>query len=204
MAADMERQNTPDEQPVTRVTDAFPTNVVDSSGITQEPASFPFLRPPEKNDEIGRLGNYRVLRLLGYGGMGLVFHAEDLGLHRPVALKVVRPNADFPKGLVAERFLREARAMAGIKHGHIIPVYQVGQEGDVIYVAMELLEGESLESWCLRVTNPHPDDISRIGAETARGLEAIHRRGLIHRDIKPMNLWLESPNGRVKILDFGL
>ena len=201
----MERQNTPDQPLATRVTDALP-KVVDSPGITQEPASFPysFLRPPEENDEIGRLGNYRVLRLLGYGGMGLVFYAEDVGLHRPVALKVVRPNADFPKGLVAERFLREARAMAAIKHDHVITVYQVGEEDDVIYVAMELLEGETLESWCLRVTNPHPDDVARIGAEIARGLDAIHRRGLVHRDIKPMNLWLESPNGRVKILDFGL
>ncbi|MCI0681146.1 MAG: protein kinase [Gemmataceae bacterium] len=202
----MERHDPPSQQFLTRVNDAFATKVVEAFDATALPnvSPYAFLRPPEDDTELGRLGNYRVLRLLGYGGMGLVFHAEDLTLHRPVALKVVKPNADFATGEASARFLREARAMAAIKHDHIVTVYQVGEEDGNIYVAMELLEGETLESWCERVGRPLPGDIVRVGLEIARGLDAIHRRGLIHRDIKPMNLWMEAPNGRIKILDFGL
>ena len=154
-------------------------------------------------DEIGRLGSYRILRLLGQGGMGFVFHAEDAALRRPVALKVMRPELEQDEdGL--ERFLREARLMASIKHDHLVTVYQVGQEGRLPYLAMELLQGESLDHWMKQSRKVSVSDVLRLSREIVSGLAVIHRHGLIHRDVKPANIWLESPGGRVKILDFGL
>src|SRR5262245_26862683 len=104
--------------------------------------NYPFLLPPVNPDEIGRLANFRVLRLLGKGGMGYVFLAEDVALGRRVALKIMKP--DLGKAASGwKRFLREARVMASIKHDSLVTVFQVGQEQDVLYLAMELLEGES-------------------------------------------------------------
>jgi tRNA A-37 threonylcarbamoyl transferase component Bud32 len=165
--------------------------------------SYPFLLPAVEADEIGRLGNYRVLRPLGRGGMGFVFRAEDITLRRAVALKVMNPALD---GALHgwERFLREARVMAAIKHESLVTVFQAGQQGAVIYLAMELLEGTSLEDWCAGPARPPLAEILRVGREIANGLAAIHRHGLVHRDLKPANLWLEGAARRVKILDFGL
>ncbi len=181
----------------------LPTNRILSPSRDAAPAHFPFLFPPVESDEIGRLGNYRVLRLLGMGGMGMVFHAEDIALCRPVALKVMRPDLEG-SGASNQRFLREARAMAAIKHDHLVTVFQAGQENGAVYLAMELLHGETLEDWLQRTDRIEVGDILRLGREIATGLAAIHQRGLVHRDIQPANLWLEVPGGRVKILDFGL
>src|SRR5262249_3082697 len=147
-------------------------------------------------DEIGRLGNYRVLRLLGQGGMGFVFLAEDAALQRRVALKVMKPDLERPQE-AWQRFLREARIMASITPGHLGTVFQVGQEDDFIYLAMELLEGESRETWSDRVGPAPVGEILRLGREIAAGLAVIHRHNLVHRDIKPSNLWLESPGARI-------
>jgi eukaryotic-like serine/threonine-protein kinase len=162
-----------------------------------------FLGAPQAGGELGWLAHYRVVRLLGQGGMGLVFLAEDSPLSRPVALKVVRPEiADTPG--IAERFTREARATAAIKHDHIVTSYQVGQENGIPFLAMEYLKGMSLAQWLDRGHSPSVDLVLRIGREIASGLSAAHGHGLIHRDIKPANIWLEAPSGRVKILDFGM
>src|SRR5262249_57830047 len=100
------------------------------------------LAPPEAPGELGRLAQYRVLRLVGHGGMGVVFEAEDEKLRRPVALKVLKP--DLVKDPASQqRFLREARAMAAIKHDHVVAIHQVGEERGVPFLAMELLHGES-------------------------------------------------------------
>jgi serine/threonine protein kinase len=164
---------------------------------------YPFLLPPVEADEIGRLGNYRVLHLLGRGGMGYVFHAEDLTLRRPVALKVLKPDLEGSvKG--CERFLREAQLMAAIKHESLVTVFQAGQEGDTVYLAMELLEGATLEEWFSQNPSLPVGEIIRLAREIAAALAIIHRHGLVHRDIKPGNLWLEAPGQHVKILDFGL
>lgn len=160
-------------------------------------------RPAESADELGRIGHYRILKLLGAGGMGAVFLAEDLQLHRHVALKMMRPKAAMAAG-ATERFLREARSAAALRHDHILTIYQVGEEQGVPFLAMEYLEGESLEDRLRRDPVLPLNQTLRIGREIAEGLAAAHAKGLIHRDIKPGNIWLEAGRDRVKILDFGL
>jgi WD40 repeat protein len=165
--------------------------------------SYTFLAPPGAADEIGRLGPYRVLGVLGAGGMGVVFRAEDARLQRPVALKVLKPDqAEEPSA--RQRFLREARAAAALTHDHVITIFQVGEDRGVPFLAMQLLEGESLQDRLGREGSLSVAEAVRIGREVAEGLAAAHARGLIHRDIKPANVWLEGARGRVKILDFGL
>jgi serine/threonine protein kinase/Leucine-rich repeat (LRR) protein len=161
------------------------------------------LAPPQDPGEIGRLGEYRVLRLLGKGGMGLVFEAEDPRLRRRIALKVMRPRLAASRA-ARERFLREARAAAAVEHDHIVPIFQVGEDKGVPFIAMPFLKGESLDHRLRRQPVLPVPEVVRIGRETAEGLAAAHAVGLIHRDIKPANLWLECAAGRVKVLDFGL
>lgn len=184
---------------------------------------FDFLSPPQQADELGRLGRYRILKVLGQGGMGVVFLADDPQLQRFVALKAMLPNVAAAP-LAKERFLREARATARLKSDHIVTIYEVAEEGGVPYLAMELLEGESLAD-VLKTGQPlEARQIISIARDVARGLAAAHEAGLIHRDIKPGNLWLEHSDrksesksslltpdpypltsaSRVKILDFGL
>jgi serine/threonine protein kinase len=190
--------------------------------------TFPFLRPPQQPGEMGRLGAYGVLRLLAKGGMAFVFQAEDLALHRPVALKVMNPilSAQSESG---RRLIREGQFLASIHHEHLVTVYQAGQDNGVVFLAMELLRGETLNDWVKRVNRPAVADVERLAREAPCGLEVIHAHGLIHRDIKPSNLWMEergegrgargevgqeegsypgrglsSLAPRVKILDFGL
>jgi serine/threonine protein kinase len=152
---------------------------------------------------LGRLGPYRVLKVLGSGGMGVVYHAEDIALQRPVALKALLPSL-LDNVSARERFLREARSAAAIKHDHIVSIYQVGEDRSIPFLAMEFLEGRSLDERLEKGPPLSLDEVLRFGLETADGLAAAHQRGLIHRDIKPANLWLESPRDRIKILDFGL
>ncbi len=161
------------------------------------------LAPPLLPGELGRLGPYRVLKLLGAGGMGLVFQAEDTQLKRSVALKVLKPDVAAGEG-ARRRFLREAQAAASLTHDHVITIYQVGEAGGIPFLAMPLLKGEPLEERLRRAGALPLPEVLRVGRETAEGLAAAHARGLIHRDIKPANLWLEAGTGRVKILDFGL
>lgn len=158
--------------------------------------------PPESPDELARLGEFHLLKLIGQGGMGAVFLARDSKLDRYVAVKLINPALAHAGG--ADRFLREGRAIAALKHQHIVTVYQVGQAGEVAFMAQEYLEGETLETR-LKREGPLPlQEISRIGRQIAEGLAHAHSKGFIHRDIKPANIWLEAPNGAVKILDFGL
>jgi hypothetical protein len=166
-------------------------------------SAFDFLAPPQAPDELGRLGPYRILKILGTGGMGVVFQAEDPGLERQVALKVMLPRlAGEPQA--KQRFLREARAAAALENDHVIAIHQIGEDRGVPFVAMPLLKGESLDNRLKHVEKLSVAEVLRIGREVALGLAAAHEHGLIHRDIKPANIWLEAPRDRVKILDFGL
>ncbi|MBX7105806.1 MAG: serine/threonine protein kinase [Gemmataceae bacterium] len=149
------------------------------------------------------IGHYQIERLLGRGGMGAVYLATDTRLHRPVALKIMLPKFAASR-FAKERFLREARAAARIANDNVITIYEADERDGVPYIAMQYLQGASLEQHLRTGEKFTPEQILRIAEETATGLAAAHAMGLIHRDIKPGNLWLESPGGRVKILDFGL
>jgi serine/threonine protein kinase len=161
-----------------------------------------FLAPPQQSDELGRLGGYRVLKVLGTGGMGMVLLAEDPALRRSVALKVMRP--ELAGSSSRQRFLREAQAAAGVEHVNIVAIHQVGEDRGVPFIAMAFLKGESLETRLARDRTVPPAESVRVARQVAEGLAAAHDGGLIHRDIKPANIWLERPSGLVKILDFGL
>jgi hypothetical protein len=159
----------------------------------------PFLGPPLEAGDLGSIDHYRVVDLLGQGGMGSVFKGIDTVLHRSVAIKVLKEVAvPFAK----ERMLREAQVTAGLSSEHVAAIYQVGQINGLPYLAMELLEGESLEAR-LAKGKPSLDEVIRWSREIAEGLAAAHAKGLVHRDIKPANIWI-LPSGKVKILDFGL
>ena len=168
-----------------------------------------WLKPAEAPDEIGRLGDFRVLRLLGQGGMGAVFEAQDTRLQRRVALKVMLPELSTDRA-AADRFLHEARSAAAVHHQHVVTIFEVGKCGPVPYLAMELLKGESLEARIAGGKSLSPKEASHIASHIAEGLAAAHRQGVLHRDIKPANIWLEfdAPTHKsvphVKLLDFGL
>jgi serine/threonine protein kinase len=162
-----------------------------------------FLTPPQTPDELGRLGKYRILKILGHGGMGVVYKAEDPKLKRLVAIKAMLPTL-AASASAGKRFLREAEAMAKLEHDHVVRVYQVDEDRGVPYLAMEFLKGEPLDVRLHRGEKMPASEIMRIGREIAEALAAAHAQDLVHRDIKPGNIWIEEPRGRVKILDFGL
>ncbi|HQU42315.1 MAG TPA: protein kinase, partial [Pirellulales bacterium] len=162
-----------------------------------------FLDPPEAEGELGRFGGYRVLRVLGAGGMGLVLEGEDPKLRRRVALKVMKSSL-AARDEHHQRFLREARVAAAIEHPHIVTVHQVGEHRGLPFMAMQLLKGEALDERLRRQPALPLAECLRIGRETAEALAEAHGRNLIHRDIKPGNIWLEGTSGWVKLVDFGL
>jgi serine/threonine protein kinase len=169
----------------------------------QTRASVHIFTPSTDPGVVGTLGPYQVLKQLGKGGMGAVYLALDTRLDRKVALKVMLP--EYARDTEArERFLREARAAAKVTHDHVVTVHEADERDGVPYIAMQLLQGYPLDEYLKTKGAPGLHHIIRIAHETALGLAAAHARGLVHRDIKPANLWLEAPNGRVKLLDFGL
>lgn len=180
----------------------------DVSQVEMETTYAGILSPPEADGELGRLGAYRVLRVLGAGGMGVVFLAEELPLARLVALKVIKPTLAETPG-VRERFLREARAIAAVEDDRIVTIHHVGEERGIPFITMQLLHGQTLEERLREMEQATGrrmlpiDEALRIGGEIARGLSAAHARGVIHRDIKPGNIFLKE-GVSVKLLDFGL
>ncbi|HEX4612467.1 MAG TPA: serine/threonine-protein kinase, partial [Urbifossiella sp.] len=161
------------------------------------------LSPPVRPGELGRLGRYRVVGVLGNGGMGVVYQAVDDRLGRLIALKVMLSRFVQHPGAKA-RFVREARAQAAVEHDHVAPVFDVGEDGGTLFIAMPLLKGMTLAAALQANPRPAAAATARIGREVAEGLAAAHATGLVHRDIKPSNIWLEGDRRRVRILDFGL
>jgi eukaryotic-like serine/threonine-protein kinase len=151
-----------------------------------------------------RIGRYDVRRLLGVGGMGQVFVAHDRELHREVALKVLRPELADVAERLADRLVRESRLTAKIAHPAVMTVYDVGRDGDTVFIAMELIRGETLGVHVARARPRLPavlDLFERAGA----GLAAAHAAGVVHRDFKPDNVLVEtSGERRVIVTDFGI
>ncbi|HUG90208.1 MAG TPA: protein kinase [Planctomycetaceae bacterium] len=162
-----------------------------------------FLLPSANADALGRVGEYDVLSVEGCGGMGIVLKAFDHGLHRTVAVKVPAPELASSRRFRA-RFLREARAVAAISHPNVVTIHAVGEHNGLPYLVMEYISGRTLRQRMAQAPPFQVADILRIGAQVAEGLEAAHRRGVIHRDVKPSNIMLENGIERVKITDFGL
>jgi len=147
------------------------------------------------------LGRYELQSLLGAGGMGAVYRALDTRLNRVVAIKVLLPQLASDARL-RERFEREARAVAALSHPNICAVYDVGDTPSTSYLVMELLEGETLDRF-LETHVLDPSDVIALGLQIAAGLEAAHAKGIVHRDIKPGNVFV-TQGGGIKITDFGL
>ena len=145
-------------------------------------------------------GRYQIVRHLARGGMAEVYLARDLLLDRPVALKVLFPEFSTDPSFV-ERFRREARAAANLNHPNIVSVYDWGEEGGTYFIVMEYVEGPTLRD-VIRGEGPlFANRVAEIGAEIAAALEFAHRRGVIHRDVKPGNVLI---SGMVKVTDFGI
>jgi eukaryotic-like serine/threonine-protein kinase len=169
----------------------------------EEGNALTFLQPSTKPGSLGRLGHYEVLEVLGRGGFGIVVKAFDEMLHRVVAIKVmsVQLAATSP---ARKRFLREARASAAVRHEHVVAIHAV-EEQPIPYLVMEYIAGETLQQKLDRVGPLDVPDVVRLGRQIAAGLAAAHAEGLIHRDVKPGNILLETGvEPRVKITDFGL
>jgi eukaryotic-like serine/threonine-protein kinase len=147
-----------------------------------------------------RLGSYEILEPLGQGGMGQVFRARDTRLEREVAVKLVHPHLLDPQ--YAERFQREARALAALGHPNIASVYEFGEVDGLTFIVMEFVPGETLADR-LATSRLSVEDVRRFASQIAAALEAVHDRGIVHRDLKPGNIRI-TPDGIVKVLDFGL
>src|SRR5437764_7379478 len=144
------------------------------------------------------IGRYHVLRELGRGGMGVVYAASDAELGREIAIKMLHRGADAEE---RARLRREARAAASVSHPGICQLYEIGEAAGELYIAMELVEGDSLANRIGRGAMP-PREAAELTIAILDALGAVHRRGLVHRDLKPSNV-IVTPHG-VKLLDFGL
>ncbi|MEZ5940777.1 MAG: SUMF1/EgtB/PvdO family nonheme iron enzyme [Planctomycetaceae bacterium] len=192
-----------DDSDDNRTRDEVAETMIEDSAHMPEHSTFSFLSRSDNPESIGRLGHYGVKEVLGKGAFGIVFKAFDEKLHRVVAIKVLAPEmaATSP---ARKRFLREARSSAAVRHENVVAIYAVEEE-PIPYLVMEYIPGKTLQD---RLNEQGPLDVSevlRIGKQIADGLAAAHAQGLIHRDIKPGNILLDtSINDHVKITDFGL
>ena len=149
-----------------------------------------------------KVGRYTISEQIGKGGMGVVYRALDTVLQREVALKThtVGPEPDVQS---LERFFREARVIASFKHRNVVTVFDLGRDGDQVFIAMELLEGEDLTGLLSAGRHVSLEAKLHIVESVSRGLAHAHERGIVHRDIKPRNVFV-TDDGDVKLLDFGL
>ena len=161
--------------------------------------------PSDDPSEIGILGQYRIKRMLGHGGMAIVFEAIDTELDRVVALKILRSSHSDQSS--RDRFIREARALAGVKNPNVISIYSVqSNESQQPWIAMEMADGGSLQEMLRMQQDFEPKLAATWIAMVANGLSSVHESGLIHRDIKPSNVLLAKNGGETiaKLADFGL
>ena len=163
-------------------------------------------RPSRQSDaDLARAalsGEYEITEEIGRGGMAVVYRAREKGLDRDVAIKVLPPHFTFDESFV-ERFQREARIAAGLEHPHIVPIYRVGQSGDVIYLVMKLLRGQALSDRLHALGALPAVEVARVLSEVASALDYAARRGVVHRDVKPDNIMLDTDD-RCVVTDFGI
>lgn len=184
---------------------AAPPSDDDASVATAFDETLPNVRGADNNlGEGAKVGRYDVLERVGAGGMGVVYRAYDPELHREVAVKLLKASRSSGQAEAKrrKRLLREARAMAQLSHPNVIPVYDVGEYGDGLYVAMEFVLGSNARQW-LKAEKPPWRRTLGVFRAAGRGLAAAHTAGLVHRDFKPANV-LVGDDGRVRVLDFGL
>jgi serine/threonine protein kinase/WD40 repeat protein len=180
-----------------------PTHTADGTNWVGNDMPLDFLSPAEKPDQLGKLGDYEILEVVGRGGMGVVLKAFEPKLHRLVAIKVMAPHL-AANPAARRRFEREAKAVAAVRNEHVVAIHAVQSDGANPYLAMEFIGGVSLQE---RLDQRGPMDVKeilRIGQQAALGLAAAHDQGLVHRDVKPANILLENGVERVKLTDFGL
>jgi serine/threonine protein kinase len=162
-----------------------------------------FLQPSDRDDALGRLGDFEVLSVIGYGGMGIVLKGFQEELNRPVAIKVMAPQL-ATNAVARTRFLREAQATAAIVHPNVMPILSVGETSLLPFLVMPFVACHSLQQR-LDVDGALPIiDVLRIGIQVAAALAAAHKQGLVHRDVKPANILLERGIDRAMLTDFGL
>jgi serine/threonine-protein kinase len=147
--------------------------------------------------------NYQVVRELGKGGMGVVFLARDVALHRLVAIKVLRHEM-AASAEHRERFRREARMTARLSHPNIVPVYTFGEHGEFVYIVMKYVHGESLASRVRREGSLKSAEVRRLLVDLAQALDSAHRDGVVHRDLKAENILIERGTNRAMLTDFGV
>jgi eukaryotic-like serine/threonine-protein kinase len=148
-------------------------------------------------------GRYSLERELGRGGMGVVYLAREVRLDRPVAIKLL-PPAKAANTALRDRFLREARTAAKLSHPHIIPIHAVDEAADFVFFAMSFIEGETLTDRVRQRGPLAPSEAARVLREVAWALAYAHSQGVIHRDVKPDNILLETNTGRALVADFGI
>lgn len=188
----------------------FPDDVSSEDGdlASEQPESTnaiprDLLSPSRYAGSLGRLGSYEIVHVIAVGGMSVVVEAFDPYLKRIVAIKILATELSrLPRA--RQRFQREASVAAAIDHEHVTKIFAVDQQQGVPYLAMELIPGCTLASHQQAEGSLSVDEILRIGGQIAQGLAAIHKQGLVHRDLKPDNVLLEAPRGDVKITDFGV
>lgn len=149
-----------------------------------------------------KVGGFVLKNKLGEGGMGVVYDAEDEMLKRRVALKLMNSQTAADDDFRA-RFLREGQAVAGLKSDHVVNVYAAGEHSGQLYLAMEYIDGPTLDAW-LKGRKVNTEQVLWVARDLLAGLAAAHAKGLIHRDVKPGNMMLDEGTGRLKLLDFGL
>jgi eukaryotic-like serine/threonine-protein kinase len=148
------------------------------------------------------IGNYQIMEELGRGGMAVVYRAYQQSLNRYVAIKVLPPQFAFDREFV-ERFQREAKAAAGLRHPNIVVIHDVGQEDGIYYIVMEYLEGRTLKQVIEQGGPLPPKQVGRIVEQVAAALDYAHKRGFVHRDVKPANIFV-GEGDRVTLTDFGI
>ena len=162
-----------------------------------------FLEPSDDTQALGRLGEYEIMAVIGRGGMGIVLQGFQKELHRYVAVKVLAPHL-ATSGAARRRFAREAQATAAVVHPHVMAIHSVNASAKLPYLVMPYVACQSLQQ---RLDQHGPldvKDVLRIGMQAALGLAAAHAQGLVHRDVKPANILLETNVDRVLLTDFGL